>query len=340
MLYIILGILKVIGSLLLALLLLILLIVLSVLFVPVRYRGRIVKDAKELSAVLHVSWLLHVVSVRLEYDAKSGKRLAEIRVFGVSLAAVKRFLAKRKQRKDMRHREPVQSKRVSRGKTGRAPGMGQGSKERNVPPEAESKEKLEEESGKAESAKAEFAKTESETRAEKRGFERLSERIRAILYKIRTFCDKMRKTVLHGVKTLRALGRSFEQIFKKPRELSEKLQSTLAFAQEYEVGPVLVGLKEELFELLRFYRPRRIHGWLRFGTGDPALTGELTGVLYLLLPVRARFAVEPDFNEAVFETEAEFAGYIRACHLIRTGWHLYRDKKLRRLITRVRRKGD
>ena len=90
--------------------------------------------------------------------------------------------------------------------------------------------------------------------------------------------------------------------------------------------------------LLRHYRPREISGRLHFGTGDPAVTGQLTGLIYLLLPARAQLSVEPEFTEAVFEADLEFSGHIRAVHAARTAYHLFRNKRLKRLIKRLRKK--
>lgn len=93
-----------------------------------------------------------------------------------------------------------------------------------------------------------------------------------------------------------------------------------------------------LYSLLRHYAPRRITGHLRFGTGDPSSTGKLTGLLYMLLPVRAnRFLIQPEFTEAVFETEFAASGRIRACHFAGMAWKLFRDKRLRRVIRAVRK---
>lgn len=123
------------------------------------------------------------------------------------------------------------------------------------------------------------------------------------------------------------------------RAVPDKLEQVLTLMEEYEVRELLGDGWEELLTLLRHYVPRRIQGYLKFGTGDPASTGELTGLLYLLLPAKAQLSIEPDFNERFIETELVFAGHIRSVHAVRTAWHLFRNQKLRRFIKRVRTKG-
>lgn len=83
MLQLILGILKVIGILLLAVFLLLILAVLSLLFVPVRYEAAGKKKKGALAARVKVSWLLRLISVQAVY--LEGKIQVKIKLFGVTL---------------------------------------------------------------------------------------------------------------------------------------------------------------------------------------------------------------------------------------------------------------
>jgi hypothetical protein len=131
---------------------------------------------------------------------------------------------------------------------------------------------------------------------------------------------------------MRKMKKQIGKALSKPeelRKLMEKLEARL-----------LLG---DIFEYLRYllghFRPRRIEGYLRFGTGDPALSAQLTGVLYLLLPARAdRFRIDTEFNDTVLETELVCRGHIRSCHVIRIIWQAFRNKKIRRLIRYLRKK--
>lgn len=92
--------------------------------------------------------------------------------------------------------------------------------------------------------------------------------------------------------------------------------------------------------LWKHCRPRKIQGWMRYGTGAPDVIGQLTGVIYMILPVTAeKFELLPEFTETVFETDVTIKGHIRVCHMIRIAFLLWRDKQLRGLIRRVRAKG-
>ncbi len=105
MLHIILGILKIIGLLLGIILLLLLSVFLAVLFVPVRYRGRLVRNQETTQARLRVTWLLRLISVAASFDLAQGRPVIEICLFGIPLARLRELLRKRKNRPPKRKKE-------------------------------------------------------------------------------------------------------------------------------------------------------------------------------------------------------------------------------------------
>ncbi|MCD7736924.1 MAG: DUF2953 domain-containing protein, partial [Lachnospiraceae bacterium] len=101
----------------------------------------------------------------------------------------------------------------------------------------------------------------------------------------------------------------------------------------YDVCETAKEAWAELRALLRHYRVRRGTGYFRFGTGDPALTGELAGLLYLILPTSCgELSIEPQFTDSMLETEMELYGHIRLLHLVKAALWAFRNKKLRRLV--------
>lgn len=163
----------------------------------------------------------------------------------------------------------------------------------------------------------------------------LLQRLRAAGARIRAVGDRLRAVR----KRLVALPGQIRQLWERLCRLAAKPGELLEFAQKYEVRAILGDALVYLKRLLKHSMPRRLRGWIRFGTGDPALTGELTGVLYLILPVRAaEFSVEPDFTEKLFETELDAAGHIRACHLVYVLIRMICDRRVRRLIRAYRKR--
>lgn len=69
--------------------------------------------------------------------------------------------------------------------------------------------------------------------------------------------------------------------------------------------------------LLKHIFPRRIKGWVHFGTSDPALTGELLGGLSILFAMYGQgVRVTPDFEQEILEGELEVKGHLRGIVLL------------------------
>jgi hypothetical protein len=179
--------------------------------------------------------------------------------------------------------------------------------------------------------------------------------MQSILSRLRAFGSRIRAVwewicrvtaaIAHVPEKIRHFGiqlrRQLERLATHVRRILERPAEFMDFMEEYEILEVAVTLKKELQYLLRHYGPRRIRGYLEFGTGDPAQTGQLTEVIYLLLPARAEeFEIGPDFYETRLETEVACAGHIRAVHLVYVALKVLKDQKIRRLIRRFTRKGE
>lgn len=167
---------------------------------------------------------------------------------------------------------------------------------------------------------------------------------RKIWFSCRNFYVKIKK-ILQILQSLPRKYAAFRKraagFFQKAINLAQRPGQLLEMAEEYELREILGGLTGQLFYLLAHYRPRRIRGYLKFGTGDPATTGWLTGLIYLLLPARAdQFTVSPDFYTKMFETEFICEGHIRALHLLRVLLRVVPDKKVQRLIKKLRKRGN
>lgn len=387
------GILKLIGILLLTVLAVVLLVVLSVLFAPLRYQIRAAKTEERLDAAVQVSWL-HVIRAQLRADGKQEPPvLLDIRIFGISPARLKAWLAER--------RKPHRKLRGTSGRSGgqqRSSGKRHGVSERSAgqqsvdqelraetyiqsqpkeeeaytqsqpetdpvdmqghpetnqecaqsrPEEATAYEQ--ERPADAEQGPSEEAGNpepdESEAQTQKSGsvVARILEKFRRLLYKIRTFCDtiKSRAESIRTIgKRLKRAAENLHQKLQRAADIPERIGLLLDFVEDYRIKELLSEVSTELSGLWKHCRPRRMKGYLWFGTGDPAQTGELTGIFYLLLPASSDLQVEPDFNEAMLQTELELSGHIRTCHLALLAWRMFRNRDLRRLLARIRKKGD
>ncbi len=98
-------------------------------------------------------------------------------------------------------------------------------------------------------------------------------------------------------------------------------------------------LLKEVKTLLHYIGPRRGKAKLRYSTGDPASTGQLTGVLSMC-PIFYRRGVEvlPDFTADKFYIRGRFKinGHIQTFHLLGIAFRLYRDKNIKKLIQKFK----
>lgn len=317
MLHMILGILKVIGLILGILLLLLLAVLLALILVPVRYKLTAKVLPERYAVSLRGSWLLHIVSASLSVDSEKGRRIA-LRLFGIRLPLFRT--------KD--EREDDEREDGARKYSGREI--------------AEEKRDKTQEKVTESGTQNDTEQNEAEPEQAKRNI------LQKIWFQCRRICGKISQIIRRLIQAVRVFWRALVSLKQRVARFGQKVVVLLRkpgelreFIEEFELREVFGGLVGHLLFLIGHYKPRRIRGYLRFGTDDPSVTGQLTGLIYLMLPARAeRYSVEPQFNETVFETETVCSGHIRALHVLRVFWRAFRDKKLRRLINKLRGKGD
>lgn len=97
-LHIVLWILKAVGILLLFLLALVVLLVLAVLFSPVRYNARVQKEEEYYEGEAGISWLSHLVSVKLRFGNREGAGGYSVRLLGFPVSRAAAFFSGRKEK--------------------------------------------------------------------------------------------------------------------------------------------------------------------------------------------------------------------------------------------------
>lgn len=361
MLHIILGILKFIGILLAVLILLILFVAAVVLLVPVRYQARIVKTEQEAGAQGKVTWLLHLISVAASYDLLKKEQKLEIRICGISLDSIKGILKKRKEKKEQK--AVAKERREAEKSKGSAEEAYEDGFEEELLSfdlaDDESVQKSEEKSSGEveEDAAGSSVDVDSDASAEEKNKTDDSESkesqvpfYQKLLYKLSGICDKIKgipeklrtiiTTVLNLIRKIAGIIRGIYNgtvnLYEKLSQIPDRVESVLQMLEEYEVKAVTGDVLQELKYIVKHYGPRKAKGFLHFGTGDPAMTGKLTGLLYMILPAQAGdMEIQPEFTEAVFEADLTIKGRVRIVHGIPVAYRLLRKKRLLRLIKKL-----
>lgn len=320
MLHILLTILKVIGIIILVLISLVILIIAAILFVPIRYSIDAIYDrkVKNLDFKIKITYLLHLISVKYIYKDDG----LSIKIFGIKThffdketkameekinKETKMFEKMSSEIKDNMTEMPEvyeQLKKIDEERDRLAENVNK--KEENI--ENNNKNNDTEENTE------EFIKVEKQNI-----FSRIYSKIKAIIIKIKyrfiKFCDTIKK------------------ICKNVNDLKE-------FISDDNTKEAFGFLKKEALILLKHIRPRRIKGYVHFGFDNPSYTGNLLGLIYMILRGSPKeFRINPDFENKVFDGEIHAKGRIQCYLLLIIGIRLYKNDKLKLLLERRRTNG-
>lgn len=152
--------------------------------------------------------------------------------------------------------------------------------------------------------------------------------------KKKKFFTKLRETF----KKIKNIKYTILRFCDRISEIKEKASDFFSFLQDESNKAAYQFLKEQLKHLWKHIKPKKIRGNLAFGTGDPASTGQLLGILSFLYPVyRDNITIAPDFEEAKIEADLFIKGYIRAFPVLIHLFKLYRNKDIKNLLNNFRK---
>lgn len=294
---VLLTILKIVGIVLASVVGLIIVLLLWILLSPIRYKGRIRFDGKPDISV-RAAYLLHIITVH--FDFNGDQKDFSIRLFGRRMKSGEEKPSKTARRK-RKIKEPA------------APLTEADADERSESYEETGAQQDIEKQPEQHTLKLPVnAEGKKESEDKKSIFKKLKDIYNNIVDRLRNIRNKVSDMV--------------NNIIDKRDRLSSEINDPanregLSFA---------FGL---LKKLLKHILPRKHRIYTRFGTGDPAMTGELVGVIYTVA-VAANLNVEvvPDFENKVFECDIPFKGRISVIRLVIWALQAYRNKNFRHLL--------
>lgn len=346
MLHIILVILKIIGILLAVILALLLLVLLAVVFVPLRYRLTLQREGDILYGQGKASYLLHIITIMAEY--KEGKPRYEIRLFGIPVEkfkVLKKFIKFKKPGKaktadkmddkeeTKEHRKEQESRpvagRVEMAEQSESPGdRAEDGQQKELPETTEQKEK--------EKQTGETNKTEKKENTDKTDKTDKTEH-KSIFTKGKAIVQKVQAVLKKIWSILKGIPKKIRNILYKLTHVKGQVHKYLEIIRAEETKLLFGSSRTEFLYLLKHFKPRQAKGYIRFGTGDPATTGQILGIAGLILPIYStKIQVYPDFDKSIYEGFVVITGHIRACHLLKSGWKIYKDKNTKKFLKRIR----
>lgn len=332
---IVLLILKIIGIVLLAVLGLLLLAVACLLFVPVRYRIR-GEAGVNINVRIRVSWLLHILSFRADFDGKDFKK--KLKVLGIPLRGKKRKpkrAGKKRKAKEPGAEasepniEPEQKAFIDiPGK--KDDGMSAEEAVSDIPEKEEIKELAEKTATFPEEASDTAPKQNMLLPEENRVAEisHVRRKKKHCFVKLRSFFQKIRQ--LPGM-----IRSKWETLKGKIKGWKKTLNGLLSEVKKEENLEALKAIWNEVRFILRHSSPRRIRAEASFSLGDPANTGQALGLISIL-PLVYRYQINlcPDFEaeRMYFEGTFDIKGTVYGIHALILLIHLFTDKNIRGLI--------
>ena len=120
------------------------------------------------------------------------------------------------------------------------------------------------------------------------------------------------------------------------KNLCDKIKMVLEFIKDEAHINTLTRLKKEFIRLLKFLKPKKLKGKIRFGMEDPYVTGQILAVLSVLYPFYAeRVEIYPEFDQKILEGNLYVKGHVRGIYALIMAFNLIIDKNVRTTIKDV-----
>lgn len=313
MLTIFLTILKIIGILLLVVIGLLILGILAILFVPLRYDGKISYNDKNQCVATQITWLFRLICIEGGYQEKV---YARARLLWFTLW---KWKADEKENDKEDHLESADYSE-------------------------EELDRLLEERSQKEEGKEE---TKEETKEAKVIEEKLDEPdAEENLTEVQPTEIEPKEVELNEAKSKEAESTEkkpkkiqFQQIGKRIKEIKEKIKHIKEMASDQRIHRAILLLIDGAWKMVRHSLPRKIKGRAKFGFEDPSTTGQILTYVSLLYPCYAK-SVElvPMFTEKVIDLDLYFRGRVRLFSLIWICVKIWFDRNFRYLYKKVRKK--
>jgi len=326
MLHVLLVILKVAGIVIVTILLILLLLLMLALFVPIRYKAFAKKDT-EIYARAKVSWLLHIIYFSFYFEQNEIRQ--EFRIFGIPTDVLKKLVDKLKkffaelkhifQFKNIRNKNSKKLKRVKKSKKEIL--------DININEEIKS---TNQEIKSTESAKDAKSLDEKEKDLEKESVPKAIsiEKSEKNRFSLKKWCLKIINKIKKTIQNIKAIWEKFIQTCKNIRE---KVSDIRLFLNDEGNKEAFRVCKEQFVIALKHVKPQKYKINAKFGTGDPALTGQILGILGMLMPLyKENGHFTPDFENVIFEGDIFLKGRVTLAKVLLIAWKLYRNENVKR----------
>ncbi len=312
MIQVLLLILKIIGIALASILGLVLFVLLVVLFVPIRYRARVVKKPEHLEVTGRVSFLFSFLRVTVRYFEKLTYQ-GHIFVF--------KFLDSEKEKKQKRPKKKKQSK-----------------KEETIEQQEEPQLLSENEEQKQEELLLETTEKPAESLVEEVEEPTLDEVLDEMLQEETEPVEKEKLGFFEkiGLK-IEQIKDTIDKVIGKVKRIWHQKEEVERILEKERTKRAISFVLKKVVKILRHILPRKLKGYLIFGSGDPATTGKVLAVLGIVYAKTGPLIdITPNFVEKQLECDLEIEGKIQIIVLVVIAVQIILKKEVRQLIKDVK----
>lgn len=326
MIHILLIILKIIGILLLVVLGLLLFVLLCILFVPVRYYGKIRYDTKHREIHFKAKYLLGLIRLKADMSGKDTSYYFKILFKDLIRSKADENEEYKEKKKKTKHKKTKHKKdNISKTKEikkdeDNSNNISKTIEEDNINNSDKTYCITEHISNDNISAED----TVTENTVTKNKLKQLYHKVLNFIIKIIDFIVNIKSKIIDFADRL--------------RNINQRKQEYLEFLRDEKSKEAIHIIKDLLLKTGKHIIPKKIKGKLKFGTGSPDTTGKLLGIISLFCNnYLKKVKIEADFDNKVFEGDIKFKGRIRGIILLVNAIKLYKVKRLREFINFVRK---
>ena len=300
------------------------------LFVPVRYKaaGRYYENEKTFKLCL--SWLLHIVSFRVESDGREVSYV--LRIFGVKVFPGKQKREKKnsvRKKKEKSKQKPVEEKNSEKFETSQA--------------EEENKEKSEtlqieeqrvnsaqiKDNQKKEIKSEQDNKTDKENKFSKNQKEETG-KSKKIFDKILTIIKKVSGFFENLINKIKSLINTAKKMLLAIKAGSEKAKLVKEFVLCDESRNMVCFVRDNVLHLWKHVKPKYLYTDITFGFDNPELTGKVLGAAAAFCAMAGfKPGLTPDFEQSILEGKIEVKGRITFVVLLKIAIRVWLSEEVK-----------
>jgi hypothetical protein len=157
-----------------------------------------------------------------------------------------------------------------------------------------------------------------------------------------TFKSFIKKIIAFFKNISYTIGKFYDRIkdaCAKVKDFVESIAYYIELLQSEEMRRALDTCGKQLKKIGKNIRPRKIRANLLIGTSDPASTGKILELYSILYPyIGQNVNITPDFDRSVVIGDFFIRGRITSAVLLWAAWVLYKDRDIRRVIDKFKRR--